>query len=504
MTRKPSKSLALLAGLATACASSPETPSAGPDAATGGTRNVVENRQLKKTLGERIANAPDAATDDGFLSLPSLVERTSIHVLGNESNPMSERRLGQANDLLAASGAPLLEGDPRLDRSWGNALFRRDPLDPDSPSIFEGLAVDALSLGQDWMRIAWDEDLEEWYLLPFRVDGPTDLDAPPWAAILFREGAALRAVAWGAVDADARWSATLGPASVLRREVGPDRVPGDAYGDGTPRNDLVLLDYSDAIGADLSAMQGHELNGWHLIEDLRSSAPWVTWPERNEEPPLELGRRRWKGVPRVYFSVDGETESLDALAAAMEGRPRPDARWESGAAIFSYRLVRKRTFDGPRRWTWDGPFVEYVPRGRTDAGRGFDVDDDIDALVIDHGTGVVLASLDEESSERRRKEELDAESAPRVHSSFYAWGMWKNRSGPETTRSRPSPLRIWSASDLGYGGAAEPRMLLDDALRIMPAHAAVGVQRRGDPLPIVPKTGCADDPSRVRSGQPGF
>lgn len=350
------------------------------------------------------------------------------------------------------------------------------------------LEIDAISLGQDWLRIKWsgigpasDERAEAWCLDPFTGSGGSagssvagdgsERPTPSWAFLAWHDGGdrgatgPLKAVFWG------------DPTGI------EEFLAGDVQtfsGDGTATLQYVSL--GDLPGH--RVVEGFDVSSWHLVQSFPAAdSPEVRSPlNRRVPPPLDIGAgfegRHSAREPalRVYFSVPGEGPSLDRIADRLDMRGLGGKEWRSGATIFS--ISAYSTIEGKLEWS---PIrAEFIPGRVADPHFGFALSDDIDGLAVDCWNNVVVASLTGSSDTDR-----DAERG----SGFYAWRMLPEgaKECPGSKESMPSPLYHWSGDRLD-----------EEIARFAGARPVSARASQERPRPIAPKTSCGDDPfSRV-------
>ena len=266
------------------------------------------------------------------------------------------------------------------------------PTDDTSPLF--GLAIDALSFGQDWLSLDWN-DSGHWTLATPPEMPVGDGVVASWAMITFDDGTnhGLYGIAWGDLRVSGEWLPVVKDAEA-RWESSTPIVP-PSPGEGPAKMPLYFFRFQSgesraSFTADYAALDGLDLNIWHATK--RSSAATKYFqPIPTEKLKSDIDELK------LYFSIDpDDAETMERLEAKLG--ESADV-WGSGATIFSLSAL-----NSGGGWHWAREIaIEFVPSGMAEPSRsdspavlGFDSDDDIESLAMDGcgSIGVVSFTAD--------------------------------------------------------------------------------------------------------------
>lgn len=431
--------------------------------------------------------------------LPVFTRRSKGSGLGGGTS--TRLRVGRSVDELTSSGLAVAPefGSPR-------GAFRDEV-----QKALAGIEIDALSLGQDYLRMltkGTGRDLR-WQLEPFNAiitdDEEPGLGEPVefgsdgffpmanWAFLAFVDEApstpVLRAIYWGT---PIQQFATKG----LRK------LPRDAPDYGLRLVELELDGLDRISGLDLTS--AHLVRSFPAPRDGEAASAEARRTRQvqltDEEYALVL--RPFEdstNVLRVYFSVTPDEANFERIAPRLAPGHGDVDGWRSGATIFSIPFFFPKLSASDRLDPLVGPIqVEFTPGHVLAPHFGFPANADIDALAVDSLHGIVMASLADDPRTRNVNEEGPA--------GLYAWAMVPGSSGwtpfhpaePDCPtkgdaknlfRYLPSPIHHWGGDPLDE--------VVGKLIEASAAPVASGLQL-DEPKPIRPTTGCGDDPARQR------
>ena len=234
------------------------------------------------------------------------------------------------------------------------------------PTTFQGLDIDALSFAQDWIPIRWDVPDGEWRMIDLGSPDEPCPNSPGWALLTFTDSDGLLGLGWGS---------KLNASGIL-----PATATTVASLDGTS-----LITFA---GPGFGVVDALDLNNWNVLAPIATTGTCTP-------PPIPPGDPAWGSTGsnryKIYFSVRGTEDSLNALEERVTASDKTIAGWRSGATIFSLEIVADAEGAGT---TILGPRVEIPSSTMLAAGIGIQPGEDIDALAIDPATGVAIVSVD--------------------------------------------------------------------------------------------------------------
>lgn len=366
-----------------------------------------------------------------ILELPALAAfRAIIPPLESADPPRNNRPIagvGELNKLPAALGQEI----PQFGEAMGSVDMLTELEDGSLSHHLEGLKIDALSIGHDWLRLDWvpGSGMNKWILATI---GPTE--SPGWATLAFRDANAM-----GSYLYVLGWGHRLMESGIL-----PEITPLSGHRKLDTSAPAVKL-FQLKTRTPLQKIAGLDHNVWPVVANGGAG--------RKAESPITTEDLACPLTSfKVFFSIVGSGPSYDAMSGRMKDDPD---QWRSGATIFSVEWTPDEETGG----SWGEPQVEFSP-WKEAPFQCFDEHDDIDALAIDAINGRVVASLDsDEGSEEP---------------AFYAWSF-RTIGLPDGAFS-PSPLHNQDGVELGAsmmvsGKAMHVSSNAFDHVQPRPAHS---------------------------------